>query len=169
LINPRFGDAYLARAEQTPRWAQGSDRRLSPRRTVPDNSTRLAARSARRPRGAAAAFPPQAATTVYVHYVGEGKEDQRAADRVQRTLARDFKVAKVQRVPGGRTTGDVRYFVSEDKDQTARDERAAATVAKTVENTLAEAGFKLNLRVIALDLKRFPDAQPGVIESGCPR
>lgn len=172
-VRPGFDDAYLARAELLNAAGRRKEAIEDLRRAVKeadDDRTRLAARRRLADLGAiaVAAPAPKGAESVYVHYVGDSDEDRRAAEAVRRALERNFNVPRIESLPGRRTSGDVRYLVSDDKDQAARNERLARTVATAAETALAQAGFKVGLRIIALDAKRFPDANPGVIEVWLP-
>ena len=190
MIDPRFAPAYLARAElllnpqtqpgiaylgpadpllhfKNKKDAAREDFRLAAE-YASDEQTRLTADKRLKELGSPAALA-QAAPTVFIHVTGDQSADRRAAEAVRQVLRdSEFKVAGIQSVPGARTNGDVRFVVTEDKDQVARDERAAAAVAGAVENALAKAGFKLRMQTIALDAARFPEAKPGTIEVWLP-
>ena len=172
-VDPRFAPAYLARADMFEQSGRRAEAAADLRRALDissDEKTRLSAQQQLKRLGVA--IGPEAATrSVYFHFTGPEADRKVAtvvAAEVGRTLGRSLKVAGVQAIAGGRTNGDVRFVITEDKDQTARDERAANEVARATETALAQAGYRLRLQTIALEEARFPEAKPGRIEVWLP-
>ena len=99
--------------------------------------------------------------TVYVHF--QSPADSPLADDVSTVLSqRGFRVAKPQFVPPRQATtnGDVRFL--------SPDRGTALNIGEIVQDTLADKGFRLQIRPIPLATASTPGAKAGRIEVWLP-
>ncbi len=167
-LNPRFAEAYFERAvlfRQQGDRTQAIDDLNAAVRYASDDATRKAAKTRLEELGIRAASQV-VKSEVYIHYVN--RADKPLAEAVKDALQASYQVPKVEFVPNGRTSGDVRYFVTDDQARLRVDERAAAAIAEVVEKTLAGTGHKVNIQTLALDQKYWSLGRAGLFEIWLP-
>ncbi len=162
-LRPGFGDAYLARgqlyADQKDREKAVKDLRMA-LQYASDDASRTLAKKRLSELGATSAAAPASLARIYLQIVDP--KDMNAALAVKRALEEQgYRVARIEPLPGRRTNGDVRY-------STAADQGTAERVARSVETVLARQGYQVTMRTFELDLEKFPNAKPGILEVWIP-
>jgi MinD-like ATPase involved in chromosome partitioning or flagellar assembly len=99
---------------------------------------------------------------VVLQYVNQADSD--TVEKVEAILDENLKPLSLpspELVPGGKTSGDVRYFFP-------TDEKLALRAKRATEFALANVGIRLTLTVLARDAKKFPYATSGAVEVWLP-
>jgi tetratricopeptide (TPR) repeat protein len=142
-LDPTLSDAFFRRANLLES-AGNRDTAIADLRKVVDlnaDATVVRAAQARLTRLGAAPTSAPAPTVVYLHHVDS--YDAPVMEKLRTVLtANGFRVAGIQRVPRGQTSGDVRHV--------AQDATIAAKIGTIVESALADAGYPVTMQTITL-------------------